>query len=95
MDEAWAWADEPAAPAPADDGPFAVWPENWDTVCLFWSVRRCWLHFAMGGVMGMDWTQIQARMQLKGFGRRRMARETDRLEMMQDAIMEVKARWTN
>lgn len=91
MDEAFAWADEPGErPAAARaDGAFEVWEENWDTVCLFWSVRRCWRMRPMGGVMGFDWTQVQSKMSLKGFDAARLAREEKRLELMEDAIMEV------
>lgn len=43
----------------------------------------------MGGLVGMDWVQVQARAQLGGLrGRRRLAREVARLELMEDAVLE-------
>lgn len=95
MDEAFAWADEPIPPQSAPrsdllpDGSFQVWPENWDTVCLFWAVRRCWRLLPKGRVMGFDWCQVQARMNLKGMDPTAMAREAARLEMMENAVLEV------
>lgn len=94
MDTAFAWADEPGEPgqrkaAPRADGVFEVWEENWDTVLLFWSVRRCWRVRPMGGVMGFDWPQVRSKMQLKRFDDERMEREDARLELMENAIMEV------
>jgi len=93
MDAAFAWADEPGETAAVDydvrpDGSFAVWPENWETVCLFWSIRRCWRLRPMGGVMGLDWCQVQARMQLKGLDAARMTREEARLELMESGVLE-------
>lgn len=91
MDEAFAWADEPAAaelaPALLPDGSFAVWPENWQTLQLFWAVRRCWRMRPMGGLMGFDWSQVQSKLQLLGLNRRRMKREAGRLELMEDAVL--------
>lgn len=91
MDAAFAWADEPGdrAAAPRPDGAFEVWAENWDTVALFWSVRRCWRLRSMGGVMGLDWSQVRSKMELKRFDAERMEREAARLELMENAIMEV------
>ena len=66
-----------------------VWPENWDTVALFWAVRRCWLHRPMGGVMSMNWTQVHSKMAMKGFDAERMAREEARLELMEAAILDL------
>lgn len=92
MDAAFSWADEPArervSASLLPDGSFAVWPENMETIRLFWSVRRCWRHRTMGGVMGFDWTQVHSKMQLLGMNRRRMQRETLRLEMMEASVME-------
>lgn len=91
MDAAFAWADEPGerVAAPRADGAFEVWAENWDTVSLFWSVRRCWRLRPMGSVMGFDWVQVRSKMQLKRFDDERMEREEARLELMENAIMEV------
>lgn len=102
-DAAWGWADEPVAapdalPCPElldydlqSDGSFAVWLENWDTVLLFWACRRCWRLKPMGGVIGMDWTTIHAKLQMKGLSGDALARESSRLELMEDAVMEVLA----
>lgn len=94
MDAAFAWADEPGEPgqpvaAARPDGAFEVWAENWDTVAFFWSVRRCWRVRPMGGVMGFDWVQLRSKMQLKRFDAERMECEAARLELMENAIMEV------
>jgi hypothetical protein len=80
-----------------------VWPENWDTVLLFWSVRRCWLYSSTAKVVGMsvipfervtglNWPAVEAKMRLRGMGRRRMLRETPRLELMEDEAMKEFAR---
>lgn len=89
-DAAAAWAERPAEDgqetAPAT---FQVWPENWPTVLLFWRVRRCWRVAPMGGLVGMDWVQVQSKAQLAGVrGRRRLARELARLEAMEEAALE-------
>lgn len=62
-----------------------MWPENWDTVQLFWQVQRLWRIAPMGGFIGLDWTQIQAKLALKG--RRRIGAEVERLAMMEDAAL--------
>jgi hypothetical protein len=104
--QAWGWADEPVDLVDGagddrldyeldyelqSDGSFAVWPENWDTVLLFWACRRCWRLKPMGGLMGMDWTTIQAKMGMKGLDAAAQARECARLELMEDAVMEALA----
>lgn len=95
-DAAWSWADEPAPEVPAppcpalqSDGSYGVWPENWDTVLLFWQVRRCWRLRPMGGVMGYDWTTIASKMTMNAMTAPAMAREQTRLELMEDAVLEV------
>lgn len=39
--------------------------------------------------MGMDWTTIQAKLQMKGLDAAAQARESARLELMEDAVLEV------
>lgn len=39
--------------------------------------------------MGFDWSQVRSKMELKRFDDERMEREAARLELMENAIMEV------
>lgn len=91
-DAAAAWAEQPPEPQPGDGAElatFSVWPENWPTVLLFWRVRRCWRVAPMGGLVGMDWQQVQSKAELTGLrGRKRLAREIARLEAMEEAVLE-------
>lgn len=69
-----------------------MWPENWETVMLFWSIQHCWVHKPMGGVSGMDWTRIESKLRMRGMGRRRLQRAEPRLELMESAILKELAR---
>lgn len=90
-DAAAAWDDEDqgAPVATLANGSFGVWPENQVTVQNFCTVRRFWRVAPMGGLMHLDWTQVEARLRQKGVTRPRvLRRELDRLELMQDAALE-------
>jgi hypothetical protein len=91
-DAAGSWADDDETAPAGDllpDGSFGVWPENVRTVSLFCSVRRCWRVAPMGGLMGFDWIQVEARLRQKGVTRpRALRRELDRLEIMENAALE-------
>lgn len=89
-----AWAEEPPEGEPGTEpATFAVWPENWPTVMLFWRVRRCWRMAPMGGLVGMDWVQVESKAHLAGLrSRRRLARELARLEAMEEAVLEEMSR---
>lgn len=67
-----------------------MWPENWDTVQLFWSVQRLWRIAPFGGYIGLDWSQIQSKLALSG--RRRLGAEIRRLELMEDSALAELAR---
>lgn len=67
------------------DGSFPVWPENWATVLLFWQVQRLWRVKPFGGLIGLDWVQIQAMLALQG--RRRLGPDVARLAIMEDAAL--------
>lgn len=62
-----------------------MWPENWETVQLFWRMQRLWRVAPMGGLIGLDWAQIQSKLALSG--RRRIGAEVARLEVMEDAAL--------
>jgi hypothetical protein len=105
-DAASAWADEDEGTAAGDEpeeGSFVVWPENWETIRLFWSVRRCWLFSTSAKLVGMsvipiervtglNWPAVESKMRLRGLGRRRMLRESARLELMEEEALKEFAR---
>lgn len=46
---------EDAEPEP--DPEFRVWPENWDTICLFLAMQSQWRH-STGGIAGLDYSVL-------------------------------------
>ncbi len=96
----FAWDDEDNGPAPQlqPDGAFSVWPCNWDTVMLFWSVQNCWVYkmsarivgmcvVPFSQVIGMDWALIESKLRMRGLTRKQLQREEARLELMETAIL--------
>lgn len=70
------------------DGSYGVWPCAVRTVGLFVSVRRLWRVLPMGGLMSLDWMQVEARLRQKGLGDAEVSIELDRLEVMESAALE-------
>lgn len=49
-----------------DDDVFAVWPANERSLDAFLRVRRQWRLGPVGGVMGFDYTQVEALLRMHG-----------------------------
>jgi hypothetical protein len=53
------------------DEDFAVWPENVRTLQLFLACSTQWRYGATGGVIGLDYSGVEALLRLRGVRHRR------------------------
>jgi hypothetical protein len=47
-----------------EDAPFELLPENLPIVETFYRVSNCWRYGSTGGILGLDWLQLSAKLQL-------------------------------
>lgn len=71
--------------APIEQGPFAVWPENWDVVQAFMAVQTQWRYVGTRPV-GLDYTAVDAALRLRRTQNR--AEIFDGLRVMEYAVLD-------
>lgn len=88
-DEAFAWADEPAAVgAPHTlDEPFGVWRCNWEAVGCFWACQTQWRIAATGRTLGFEYPGLEVVMRRRGVKDKNSM--FAQLQVMEAAAMEV------
>jgi hypothetical protein len=68
---------------------FRVLPCNWPAMQVFLRLRRQWRFAGLGGVVGLDYAQVLAALELMGVERPMWPDLFDKLRVMEEAAMEV------
>lgn len=69
----------------SDSNDFDVYPENHQAWLTFLKVGRCWRYAPMGGILGLDWQQANARLSLIGIAL--SPDDADKIDVIADGVI--------
>lgn len=76
-----------AGPPPPID--FEVWPENWNAVMFYLGLSTQWRLAPMGGVVGLDYTGVEAAMRMQRIPAAERPALFDQLRIMELAALPI------
>lgn len=86
---AFGWADQPAGEAAPVDGPFLVWPCNWEPVMVFMACTTQWSRRPNGSFAGLNYPGVDVVLSRTRLPKRAADATFAKLQRMELAALEV------